>query len=309
MSKSRTSRFDYLCDYINTIRVLEEQRYILENSIEEIEYTIDHLAVPSDISPPQKQEVNEMGFLGAAVMGVILFAVSCIIGALLNAMLGWLFSGIFPIFLITGIILGVFCFIKIGGESAGRINACEEEYEQQYERYQEELEIEEIRIREEEKMCEFYDDQLDYLISAQNDTVDLLEKLYSKNIIYEKYQYDLVAICSFAEYLASGRCDELTGHEGAYNLYEHELRMHIITSKLDEIIERLDELAATQYTICESLIRIEEQQYNIVNNLNDIANNQIEMIHNQKKTLRQTEAINYNTTVMRRNSEIAMLYL
>ena len=51
------------------------------------------------------------------------------------------------------------------------------------------------------------------------------------------------------EYLASGRCSQLEGHEGAYNIYEQELRLGIIISKLDDIIDRLDEIKDSQYAL------------------------------------------------------------
>ena len=38
----------------------------------------------------------------------------------------------------------------------------------------------------------------------------------------------------FDEYLQSGRCYTLEGHEGAYNLYEEEKFKEIILTKLDD---------------------------------------------------------------------------
>ena len=62
-----------------------------------------------------------------------------------------------------------------------------------------------------------------------------LVSFYSKNIIYPKYR-GLVPIAAFYEYFNSGRCDTLTGHEGAYNIYETEIRMNIIIAKLDDCL-------------------------------------------------------------------------
>jgi hypothetical protein len=50
-----------------------------------------------------------------------------------------------------------------------------------------------------------------------------------------------------AEYLDSGRCSALEGPDGAYNLYESELRQNYIISKLDTIINQLDMIRENQY--------------------------------------------------------------
>lgn len=79
-------------------------------------------------------------------------------------------------------------------------------------------------------------------------TMNTLQQYYSLNIIYPKYR-GLVPMCTISEYLDSGRCSTLTGHEGAYNLYESELRMNIIIGKLDDIIYRLDDIRDQQYSL------------------------------------------------------------
>ncbi len=80
-----------------------------------------------------------------------------------------------------------------------------------------------------------------------------LNEYYSKNIIYPKYQRNIVALCQFYEYLDSGRCSSLEGHEGAYNIYEMELRQNIIISKLDTVISRLDSIQKNQYYLYQEI--------------------------------------------------------
>lgn len=55
-------------------------------------------------------------------------------------------------------------------------------------------------------------------------------------------EYDMVAVSTIYEYLASGRCYGLTGHEGAYNLYESEIRLGYIIGKLDNIDQNIYEM-------------------------------------------------------------------
>lgn len=84
------------------------------------------------------------------------------------------------------------------------------------------------------------------------DTKNVLEELYDKNVIYGKY-CNMVAIGTFCEYFDSGRCTTLEGHEGAYNIYENEIRQNIIISKLDDIISRLDSIEQNQYLLYQSI--------------------------------------------------------
>jgi len=89
-------------------------------------------------------------------------------------------------------------------------------------------------------------------MEKHQETKSILEKYYALNYIYPKYR-GLVPICMFYEYFDSGRCTALQGHEGAYNLYESELRMNMIIGKLDEIIYRLDEISSNQRILAQEL--------------------------------------------------------
>ena len=73
-------------------------------------------------------------------------------------------------------------------------------------------------------------------------------ELYSYDIIFGKYR-EPVALATFYEYLMAGRCDGLEGPNGAYNLYESEIRANMIISQLSTIISQLEEIKQNQYTI------------------------------------------------------------
>lgn len=75
-----------------------------------------------------------------------------------------------------------------------------------------------------------------------------LAEVYRKDIIFEKYRV-FPCTTQMYEYMASGRCSQLEGPEGAYNLYESELRANVIIDKLETIVSQLGNIERNQYVI------------------------------------------------------------
>ena len=100
-------------------------------------------------------------------------------------------------------------------------------------------------------------------------TYSLLTEYYNYNYIYPDYR-GLVPICMIYQYFDSGRCVTLTGHEGAYNLYESELRMNRILGKLDDIIVRLDEIRDSQRILANELKQSDQNIAYLCNSVDTI---------------------------------------
>lgn len=88
------------------------------------------------------------------------------------------------------------------------------------------------------------------------ETQAVLDKIYSADIIYPKYR-NLPALTSMYEYLITGRCEELTGPHGAYNLYEDELRKDTIISQMNLVIQNLEQIKSNQYMLYEQVKKIQ----------------------------------------------------
>ena len=73
-----------------------------------------------------------------------------------------------------------------------------------------------------------------------------LHQLYEANIIHPKYR-GLIPVSMFYDYVDTGRCSTLTGHEGAYNIYESELRDQIISDKLDRLNNNIQGMQKSMY--------------------------------------------------------------
>lgn len=134
----------------------------------------------------------------------------------------------------------------------------------------------EIILRENEEVVNKWNDlqkQIDIIRSEEKEAnkvyEDILrtkEKLYARNIIYPTYR-NLVSVSMFYDYLQSGRCTTLEGHEGAYNLYEYESRMNIIFMKLDDIIEGIGRLCDAQKMLASEIRTSREENSKVLNSV------------------------------------------
>lgn len=213
----------------------------------------------SGMIPPPPQEPDEQNTGGAAA--------ACFIVALV-----FLFFGINSLSALNFLIAGLATIVAVGILIDGkrRQEREEEEYQAKLQEYENNLGQYQLRLSEIEsenqKKRDMYEKQLvayseevaDYesrgkavmheLFDAKWNLEEALISLYEEGIIYSKYR-NLVAVSTIYEYLASGRCDQLEGPNGAYNLYEMELRRNIVIGQLSTITEHLEQIKENQYTL------------------------------------------------------------
>lgn len=127
-------------------------------------------------------------------------------------------------------------------------------------------------------------------------TRSTLAEYYNKNIIYRKY-WNYVAVASFLEYFDSGRCTVLEGHEGAYNLFENEIRQNMIIEKLDEVIQRLDEIKNNQYILYSEI----QKQNQTVNRITSTVKSCANTLTSLEKS---NQIIEYNSQITASNTEL-----
>lgn len=101
--------------------------------------------------------------------------------------------------------------------------------------------------------------EMNRIQNALSQTCQVLDEYYRKGVIYPKYQHDLVAIAMFCEYLNSNRCSSLEGEHGAYNKFEDEKLHREILSKLDDVINKLDQVCDNQMMLVNDLRRCNQQ--------------------------------------------------
>lgn len=159
------------------------------------------------------------------------------------------------------------------------------------EKYNKDLKAKEVYI--DPKIKAVVNEYQESIIPNVNATQKLLNKIYSANIIHPKYR-NFVAVAQIYEYFETGRCSELEGPNGAYNLYESELRLNTIIDKLDIIIQKLDALNATMGMVVSAINYSNRMLSDISSSLNRIEAN--------------TALTAYNTQCIAFNTELANRY-
>ena len=81
------------------------------------------------------------------------------------------------------------------------------------------------------------------------------KQLYSFGLVHSKYRA-IVPLTSFYEYLDTRRCDSLEGADGAYNIFENELRQNIIISRLDDVISELENIQQNQFLLYSEIQKV-----------------------------------------------------
>ena len=125
-----------------------------------------------------------------------------------------------------------------------------------------------------------------------------LEQLYAHDIIFPKYR-DLVAMCTMYEYFAAGRCTELTGPNGAYNLYEAELRQNLIINRLDTIISNLEQIRQNQYMLYQEMKTTNTILDNISSDVKQILKSTQEIAEASKITAYCSQVTAQNTEALK----------
>lgn len=197
-------------------------------------------------------------------------------------------------------------------------HAAQEEYQKKYAaaaerdqktlaRYQVVCAVEEVRyqaaVTQDQAAVATAEEAIRQIDTHLQETQALLTRYYDLNIIFPKYR-SMVAMTTMYEYFASGRCTELTGPDGAYNLYEAELRQDLIINKLDVIIRQLDQIKQNQYMLYQEMQRtrsviqdIRKDVRGILENTSDIAKSSHITALCTQVTAQNTEAIKYLTLI------------
>lgn len=139
-----------------------------------------------------------------------------------------------------------------------------------------------------------------------NLTCNTLKKCYDIDIIPVKYR-SLVPVCMFYDYLLNKQTYSLernpqTADEGAINMYEKECILKSILFKMDQILDRLNEISANQAVLYNAISEGNRQTSELLNNLNNNAsqiNSKMDIIQYQNQ--RRNACLEYMSYVTYQN--------
>ena len=134
----------------------------------------------------------------------------------------------------------------------------------------------EYAMQEYNGLVKEYDTKCSSIIQQHDNTLQALEEAlaahYNSGLIFPKYR-NMVAITTISEYLVSGRCYELEGPNGAYNLYEMELRQNIVINQLSSIITNLEQIRNNQYTLYQELVKANDTVEQVLSTVRGVEEN------------------------------------
>ena len=211
-----------ITNYLKHVFDLEKMLYQQNEILEHLRDSIGSVNYQMKLEPEIYQEKRP------SVVGGIITAIVCAFFAIL------VYIGIFVCFVVGGIILVVSNVVQTQSYNQ-QVRITNQENIEEIQRYRKNL-LEKGKT---------LNDEYALLADERKKTKAVLNKFYSTNVIYPKYR-SLPAIASLFEYMLSERCYGLTGHEGAYNLYENELRLGHIISTLDSISSDIKEIKQNQ---------------------------------------------------------------
>lgn len=302
---------DKITQYLEIILDMHKTLYIQENTLSKLKQEYSSLGRKREFPLPQKtiskgnygEAILSAGLISGIIVGLIVVIIffkdtfkNGGIATIIFSPIVFAFAG-----LIGGVVLGVIfgpIYEKINNSKwQSRYN---EQYRQEMKEYNKLVEDDEMRLRMEEVQKNFLYQQIASLQTQIRKSKENLSYFYSKNIIEKIYHYDMVAIASFYQYFKTKQTyslglDQATGDIGAYRIYEYEKRMNIIITKLDVVIEKLDEIKANQIMLYNAIMeannKIDHMNKNVLlasqNMKNDI-NNQTELIeYNNERVMRE----------------------
>ncbi len=290
--------------YLERALELEKNIYTLDRLMGRLraqEQNID--VMPKTYNEPRGRVRND-DILGAVLFGAIP-------GLVIGIIAGFIFLIIFLIVvkkmnldIPDEVLVALWLAIGIAGTLIGfgkmdgfvRYYPPELAYEEKMKRYNELTKQDNLRVQNGIQQKKILNSEISVLSGERNKVKETLQQLYNLNVIYPKYR-NFVAVATFYEYFSSGRCKSLEGHEGAYNIYENEVRLNTIINKLDDVISHLNEIKENQYAI-----------YNAINEGNkksaQIYKNTVELIANTNEIAQNSAIDAYCSYITAKNTEV-----
>lgn len=255
-----------LKEYVRIVYEMELSVFQQKRLIDELESKISTLATAQPVSKPTLDS--------DAIYGVILWSMVCIFSIILIPLI----IGIVLLYKGINALLGYCRSLKDNKDKKAYYNNAVTTYN--------------LRMQRESEQKSRLLEQLEPLKKKYQSSCKLLEYIYSANVIYPKYR-GLVPISSIYDYLLSGVCTQLAGHEGAYNKYDLESRLNMIITRLDTIIAQLDQIKHNQHMLYCGITESNRINSQLVNSFDRMQENVAIQAHETRLVRKELEYRNY----------------
>lgn len=304
---------DKITQYLEILLDMHKTLYIQETTLTKLKQEYSSLGRKKRFSLPEKVKSKGDYAEGMLITGIVtgiivglIFVINFFNDTFKN---GGIATIIFsPIVFVFAALIGAVALGPTLGLIVGKIihtinqGELDREYRQEMQEYNKLVEDDKMRLRYEEVQRNFLYEQIASLQAQIKKSRDNLSYFYSKNVIDKIYYNDMVAIASFYQYFKTKQTyslgfDRSTGDTGAYRIYEYEKRMNIIITKLDTVIEKLDEIKNNQAVLYSTIIdannKIDRMNKNVLlasQNMHDDIRNQTElMAYNNERVRKELE--------------------
>lgn len=143
------------------------------------------------------------------------------------------------------------------------------------------------------------DAELPGMRSKLSATQSLLREYYGKGILHYKYQ-NLVAVSYLLDCIDTGRCTQLDGPNGAYNQFELEVRMDRISSQLDTVITKLEQIRQNQFSLYNAITQANRINSQIAQKLDGVCSNLSQLNSNADQIRRSLNVANHTAELTRK---------
>lgn len=221
-------------EHLKITKALETRIYELEQMINNLHYKINKLKIVPDVAKPEFFRLLDFISPTAIIICLATAIIICLVCYFLSIFL----SGLIFLCIITYIV-GVSIYSIVHNSKEKK-------------KYDAAIAARDKQCKINNRKIAVLKKEIEALTKTKTETEGYLKRVYSADIIFPKYR-NMVAVTTMYEYFVSGRCSELKGHEGAYNIYESELRQNIIISSLNNIMQRLEQIKQNQYLLYEAI--------------------------------------------------------
>lgn len=255
---------------IQTIYNMEQNIYLMQNVLNDLDGKISRLGKQEHYSEPEKRTVyadfdNYIGkSAGASVLIAFIISIINIFiklekaggGALSGAKFSALGSGLvfgfwcFVIAIAIGLIIGSIITFAKKSEQQGR---AKREYERAYKNYLEKIDNDTARVNEELAEKRILVAKRNLLKQKMSESGRLLYDMYLKSGIDKNY-WGIIPIGYMNEFLRLKITDHLGGTDGLYYLVKREIKTDRLQYTVDEINSKLDTIIDNQSRIYSDLL-------------------------------------------------------